>query len=305
MITRANLIHGPARLVRGAGSVHTKESFPVNLQKSTFPIAVQGRGTVANRVSDLIVSASFVPDGRWTSAARAFLWPHLNPTFGADIFGTSDTPTVIHDVNSHLHTIIASAVTQMPSLRLSSRETMIGSATITGIRGTGLAWNSLDSWYTYAASGGTFTDSAFDPATIKTQPYTGAWSGVSGFTSIDTVDGWTVDFPMDLSFITTDEGGTTKASLNSVGCLARCTPASLSPADILAAYDDANMGASVHQGDLAITGADGTTIITLKNAGLVQAGFQFGTSVVRDGELGWLAVATFTSGAHGAIATFA
>jgi hypothetical protein len=305
MITRANLIAGPARLVRGAGSVHTKDSFTVNLQKSTFPIVLEGYGQVTERSEDLIVSAQFTPDGRWNAATRAFLWPWLNPTIGADPFTSADVPTVIHDVNAHAHTIIASAVTQMPSLFLSAAATMVGPCTITGIRGTGLAYGALASYYTVATSGGTFTDTGFVPSEIKVQPYTGSWTAVSGLTSIESESGWTVEFNLGVGFMKTDNGGTSRAAITGVSALARCTPVGLTTADILTAFADANRGASVHQGDLVITGADSSTIITLKNAGLVQAGFRFGASVLRDNELGFVSARTFTSGAPGAIATFA
>ncbi len=305
MLSRASIIVGPGRLIRGAGSVHVREPFTLNLQKSTFPVLVQGRGQVSVRSEDLIVAGTFTPDGRWNAATRALLWPHLNPTFGSDPFGAADTPTTIHDTNSHLHTIIASAITQMPSLVLSASQTMIGSTGLTGIRGSGLAYGALASYYTVATSGGTFDDSGFVPSEIKVQNYTGAWSGVSGFSSIQTLAGWTVDFETDIAFIKIEEGGTTRASIQRVAAMAKCTPVGLTAADVLTAYADTARGASVHQGDLTITGADGATIVTLKNAGLVSAGFGFGTDLVRDGELAFVSAATYTSGIPGAIATLA
>lgn len=315
MIARSSLIVGPARIVRGAGTVHVREPFTVDLVKNTFPIALDGYGAIDSRDEDMIVTCSFTPDGRWNSATRAFLWPWLNPTIGSDPFTGSDVPTLIHDANSHLHTIKASAVTQMPSIFLSAAATMIGQATITGIRASAADWGDADSLYTAAATGGTFTDSAFVPSDIKTQDYTGAWgsggSAVTGFTSIKTEAGWTIDFETGIEFIKVDEIGTCKASLTNVGVLARCTPIGMTLADVLAAMDfqeatSARGKSGNAQGaDLVITGADSATIVTIESAKLVRAGFRFGSRQLRDGEIGFVGTRTFATGVAGALCTLA
>ena len=311
MIARSALIVGPARVVRGAGTVHVREPFTVDLVKSTFPITLEGYGQIDSRDEDMIATCSFTPDGRWNSATRALLWPWLNPTIGSDPFTASDVPTVIHELNSHLHTIVASAVTQMPSITLSAVAPMIGQATITGIRGTGKDWNDASGIYTAAATGGTFTDSAFVASDIKTQDYTGAFGSVTGLTSIKTESGWTIDFETGIEFIKVDEVGTCKATLTNVSVLARCTPLGLTLADVLAALDfQETTSARGKSGnalgaDLVITGADSSTIVTLKSAKLVRGGFRFGSRILRDGELGWVATRNFSTGAAGALCTLA
>ena len=66
-------------------------------------------------------------------------------------------------------------------------------------------------------------------------------------------------------------------------------------------------GASLQAGsaDLAITGADGTTIITLKSAQMVGAGYRFGLSVLRNGEVGWVATRPFVAGVPQALFSIA
>lgn len=311
MIARSALIVGPARIVRGSGTVHVREPFTVDLVKNTFPITLDGYGTIDARDEDMIATCSFTPDGRWNSATRSFLWPWINPTIGSDPFTGSDVPTEIHDINSHLHTIKASAVTQMPSIFLSAAAVMIGQATITGIRGTGKDWNDADGIYTAAASGGTFTDSAFVPSDIKTQDYTGAWGSVTGFTSIKTEAGWTIDFETGIEFVKVDEVGTCKAVLTNVGVLARCVPIGMTLANVLAALDfQETTSARGKSGnalgaDLVITGADSSTIVTVKAAKLVRAGFRFGARTLRDGEIGFVATRSFSSGVAGALCTLA
>ncbi len=311
MIARSSIVSGPARVVRGSGTVHTRESFSIDLVKAQTPIVLEGYGEIDQRDEDALVTAQFVPDGRWNSATRSFLWPYLNPTIGSDPFGASDTPTVIHDSNAHVHTIVASAVTQMPSLLLSPAGSMIGPVGITGIRASAGDWNDASSLYTVATSGGTFTDSAFAVADIKTQNYTGAWGSVTGFGSIGTEAGWTIDFQTNINYFKVDEVGTCKASLVGVSVLARCTPIGISGANMLAALDfQESSSARGKSGnalgaDLVITGADSSTIVTLKAAKLVRAGYRFGARVLRDGEVGWVATRNFSTGVAGALVTLA
>lgn len=292
--------------------MHVKEPFTVDIVKNQFPIVLEGYGQIDQRDEDAIVTCSFTPDGRWTAATRAFLWPYLNPTIGSDPFGASDTPTVIHDINSHLHTIIASAVTQMPSLTLSAVATMIGQCTITGIRGSAKDWNDASGLYTVATTGGVFTDTAFVGSDIKTQDYTGAWGlPVVGFGAIKTESGWTIEFNAGIEFLKVDEVGTCKSAITSVDILARCTPIGMTAADVVAALDYQELGSArgksgnLLQANLVITGADAATIVTINAAKLVRGGYRFGSRLLRDNELGWVGTRNFTAGAAQALATLA
>lgn len=271
----------------------------------------------------MTVECSFTPDGRWDAATIAFLWPYIGTpgtpaspnaaTIGSDPFGSggTDTTTVIHELNGHLHTIRASAVTKMPSLLLSAASTMIGQATITGIRKSAQGWSDTSSIYTAALTGSTFNDSTFAPSLIKTQNYTGIWTGKTGFESIITQSGWTVDFDAAIEYIQTDEIGTTRAVLNSVSVMAKCTPLGQNAANLLTALNfqesSSKRGSSgnANSADLTITGADGQSVVVVKAATLQGAGFNFGSKVVRDGELAWVATRGFTTGAPDALCTLA
>lgn len=310
--SRSNVIVGPAKVTRNALSVHSQGNIEVREVLELFHIPVEAYGKIDSRAVDATVKISFTPDGRWSSDIRSLLFPHLNPTIGADIFTASDVPLTIHDSNSHLHTVIASALTKMPQIILSPKATMIGPVEFMGIRGTGADWNDADKLYTQAGTGGTLTDTAFAIADIKTQIYSGVWSGVTGFsTAFYTVDGWTVDFELDVAPIQIDEVGTVKAVISSVRAMAKCRPLGVTYANITAALKSQGTGGrrgrslAAAAADLAITGEDAATIVTIKNANLYEGGFMFGSTVVRDGELAWISSRPFTTGAPGAIATLA
>lgn len=312
--TRANVITGPARIERNSKTCHTTGDVDVREVVDRFAINVDGYGTIDHRAVDATVTVSFTPEGRITTGAGSdtvsLLFPYLNPTIGSDIFTSSDVPLTIHDSNSHLHTVIASACTKQPSITLSPSTVTLGSAEFLGVRGTGQDWVTADKLYTQAGTGGTFTDTTFKVGDIRNQIYSGVWSGVTGFSSaFYTVDGWTIDSEIGIQRIQIDEVGTVKAVLTSVQYMAKCKPLGVTYANITAALKSQGTGASRGRSlqaagaDLTITGADGTTIFVLKKANLYEGGFRFGTTQVRNGELAWVTTRTFTTGAPDALMT--
>src|SRR3990167_6017711 len=320
-IARINYVAGPAKLVRGAGVCFTKSNFAVRLDKETTKIVVDAYGEIDQRDEDIMVKADFIPEGRWNASTRAFLWPYIDPNIGSQIFGVSDTATLIHDSNGHLHTIVASALTKMPSIKLSAKETIIGSTEITGIRSSTKDWADAGSLYTVAKTGGTLkdADTPFSTDLIKVQTYTGVWGALTGFGAIITEAGWDIDFDTDIAWIKTDELGTVAGYLKSVSVMAKCIPVG-TPAASEAAVDQANLDAqqrvqatggargrssNANGADLTITGKDGTTIIIINNAGLVRAGYRFGCDVLRQGEFGWVATRSFALGVAGPLCTLA
>lgn len=309
---RSAIITGPARGLMSSKSFHTKGDLDVQIIEETINIDTAPYGRIDERVVDAMIKVTGTPDGRWSSNIRDILFPYLNPTIGADIFTASDVPLAFHDQNAHIHTIVAAALTKMPSLTLSPRETMLGDFEFTGIRGTGKDWNDADGLYTVATSGGTLTDTAFTVAAIKTQIYNGVWAAITGFSSaFYTVDGWTIDFDLQTSAIQTDEVGTVKHVLTSVSAMAKCKPLGVTWANIEAALKIQGTGGARGRSlqaagaDLTITGEDASTIIVLKSANIKTAGYRFGNSVVRDGELAWVTTRAFSTGAPGAIVTMA
>jgi len=294
--------------------VFSQDDISIDVSHETNILSTSAHGQVDERSSDSIVEATFTPEGRWTSASRALLWPYGNAVPGDSIMG-ADTPTLFHGSDGGLHTIPASAVTSMPSIFLSASRTMIGPVTIRGVRKTGVEWSGAESLYATSPTGSTFADATFAEAELIIQKYTGAWAAIGGFDAIETVDGWTIDFDLQIDPIVTDDLGTVDFRYRSLAVSARCTPVDPLPAEILVAQQIQGTGAargrSLAAGpgavasDLIITGANGTTVITLKNAALKGVGFRFGASVLREGEIAFVAGRPFTTGVKGAIFTLA
>ena len=315
-ISRAALVQGPAKVVRGSGILFSQDDIAVNIVRNTFDVATDGHGKIEERESDLTVECTFTPDGRWDAATRALLWPYASTLPGTSLFGSSDTPLTLNAADGALHTLVASALTRMPNIVLSSVQTMIGQCQFMGVRSNDTDWSDTDSLYT-TATGALFTDATFAPTTmIKTQDYTGVWGAVTGFGGIQTEAGWTIEFDLQIAPRSVDALGIVDYRFQSLGVMARCVPIGPTPAQILTQLKIQGTGAVRGRSlayntlpstadDLVITGADGSTIITLKQAGLKTAGFRFGATVLRENEIGFVAAKPFASGVPGALFTLA
>lgn len=304
---RSNLILSPAKLTHNGGTFFSKEPIDAAIGYETIDIGTDAHGKVDERRIELVAAPSITPEGVWNAPARAALWPYASTLPGALIHPVPDLPLVIHSLNNDRHTYKSAAVTRMPDIFLSTTKTLIGQVEFSCVRENDKNWNDPDSFLVIDTAA--YSDATFAPANIKIQPYSGNWTGKTGFGAIETRDGWTINFDLRLEPQPLDSFGRLTWSFVSLGVMARCIPANVSQANIHTALGPhTNLrGSSLANAsaDLAITGADTTTIITLKNAQLKTAGFRFGSLVLRQGELGWVATRPFAAGVPGALFTLA
>ncbi len=312
-VSRANIVSGPAKIEinnPSAATLYTQSDVSVSVINETFDINTSAHGKADTRFDDARVEVGFTPDGSGSDALAAVLWPYANTAMGASIFSSTDKTLIIHGNDGAKHTVIAAALTQMPDIILSANKTMIGQATYTGIRGAGLDWATASSLYTIG-TGATFVDTGWTIASVLTQRYTGVWGAITGFTDIHTEDGWVINFDLQTAPIVVDDIGTVDMRVQSVGVMARCVPVGGAPtsAQILSNLNNQATGKArgrslgTSGADLTITGENTTTSIVLNGCGLVSAGYRFGSAVVREGELAFVATRDFTSGAQNALWT--
>lgn len=315
-IARSALVVGPAKCVHtptggSAATFFTNEAFEVKLLDKRFEVQPQGFTQADQRDEDRMVEFDVAPDGRWSAAMIAALWPYLNATPGQSMPTNTDQPFVAHGADAALLTVLASYVKKMPSLILSAKKSLIGSAGFRGILGSNMDPDDADSYFTYAASGGTFADSGFTLAAIKTQPYTAAWGVVTGFGSVIAEEGFQIDFDVQSKELALDGLGTVVEVIQKVGVMVKCRPVGPTAAQILTALKFQGSGNAMgrsHQAGasaLTITGADGINYFTSAKMSLVEAGYRFGSDVLRNGEIGWVANLNPSTGAQTALATLA
>lgn len=314
-MNRSALVAGPCKMVFAGATLFSKDDVSVRLDQKTFDIRTAVHGKVDERVQDVSAELKFTPEGRWNAATIAALFPYANTACGTSIYTDVDRPCALHGSDATITTLKAAAVTQMPNMKFSSTETLVGSVGITGVRGNNLDWDDADSLLAIAGSGGSIADATFAPNLIKTQPYTLDFGTDLGgtptyvFEDMDSEDGFTFETSLELADITVDRLGLVDKKLISVGCMVKVKPVGPSAAAILAALKIQDTGAargrSLGSNELRITGADGITYLTIPSCDVKTAGFRFGTTVLRNDELGFVAGRTFTSGAQNALFTLA
>jgi hypothetical protein len=302
---RSDLIVGIGKVYRDDGTTqfvtYDETEFSIQLKEKLSDVIIGGQ-TIDKRWIEYTAELTFNPDGRKTAAALAQFWNNY-ATFspGQSIYTATDRTTIATGSDGAVHTLAATAITGMPSLRLHPEKGAIGSATITGIIGSGKNWSEASSFYDLG-SGGTFTDATFTPSDVLRQQYSAAFAGVSGMTDFQAQDGFQVDFRLGTA--PTPVGGITRdMKFKSLEVMVRCIPAKPNTANILAALyatpaTGRLTGASNYatSASLVITGSDGTTTVTIPKCALVTGGFNFSGEKLRTGEIAFYACRPTTGG---------
>ncbi len=318
-IARSALVVGPARCLftptgGSLATFFTNDSFEAKLNIKAFEVQPQGFTQADNRDEDRSVEWETTPDGRWNTAMIAALWPYLNSVPGASMGSSADQPFIAHGADAGLLTVISAYVKKMPSLTFSAKKTLIGSVGWKGIIGSNMDPDDASSFLTYAATGGTLTDSGFTLSAIKTQPYSAIWTGVTGFAAVGgffSEEGFEVSFDTSSKEIIVDGVGVADERIQKVGVMVKCKPVGPTAAEILAALKFQGTGNTLGRSHaaggaaLTITGADGVNYFTSPKMSLVSAGYRFGNDVLRSGEIGFVANMNPASGVQGALCTLA
>jgi hypothetical protein len=311
---RSDLVVGIGKVSRNNGATtyitQDETEFQINLRESLANVMIGGQ-TIDKRWIEYTGEVTFNPDGRFTSAAIAQLFnDHANLLPGASIFGTADVPTVITGSDGAVHTLMATAFTGLPQLRLHPERGNIGPATLTAIIGSGKNWSDASAFYE-VAGGGTFTDATFVSSDPLRQQFFGTLTGITGLTDFQARDGFIVDFRLSVNPIKV--GGITRDfKFAGLEVMVRCIPAKPSTAELMAALKVTAASAGLtgralfsQAVALTLTGSDGIAHVTIPKASIVTGGFAFSGEKLRTGEIAFYASRNYTSGAQQALYTIA
>lgn len=314
-LNRTALIRGPANITWNSKNYYSQGDIVVKITKETFDVITSAHGLVDQRVSERVTEITFTPAGEWETSDFEALFPGATTIPGASWFGSSDLPLVIQPINASQNkiTFTSANIVRPPQLILSSVKTLMGPVTFRALNKNAAAWSDAASLLTVAA--GTPSDTAFSAAAIKTQPYIGAWGSVTGFTTLHTIDGWTVDFDLQLEPFNVDAYGVLDMTFQRMDVTARCMPIGPTEAQATSALALQDTGAirgrSLNAGsaDLVLSSlaaADtGTTFLTLNSVNLLSADINYGMNTNRHGEFVWRTSREFSSGVVAAVFAFA
>lgn len=301
-VTRSTLVSGPCKIVRSGSTLFTEGDLVIAPRLSLQDVATSMHGVVGASLDDVVYEATFTPCGVY--AYNSILFPYIGNGSndseqkpGYRIMTDSDVPTVITGRDGGVYTLKASAITQMPDLFLGPTRSLFGPATITAVVANAANPEDADSFMSVGS--GSYSDATFNPSAIVRQRYTAAWGAVSGFTSFQAQDFWTVQSQLALEPVQV-QGYTRDIRIRSLRYMAKCIPVGPTGAQIEAALRAQGSGAvegrrqSGGAADLVITGSG--VSVTLKNAALREAGYVFGGVPLRNGEIGLETTIAFSSG---------
>jgi len=294
-IQRQNIVRGPAIVTMGGQSFYSKEDIKITYDVETFPITSSIFGKSTERVSDLMARISFTPVGQWTTNLLAQMYPHTNPTIGASLFGSTDTPVAVWPISgTERITFTSGAVTKMPGLIMSATETSFKEMEITCVLKNNAARSAVDALYTIANA--TFTDNTFNLAQIMTVPYTVSLASLtSPWNSIMTEAGVEIDFDFQTAPVKVNSLGTVDMSVAGLDISVKMKPLGMSVADVLTRLRIQGAGTAIG-GDLSAsgnnltcTGGSGNPQVVINNVRLKAAGGVYGNQALRHDTIEFIA----------------
>src|ERR1043165_9080233 len=94
-VSRANLGRGPAIVTYGGVTLFTRDDLVARHPPVWNPVPTSMYGEVDKSKRDLVIKIPLRLWGAWESLSVLFPSTVLNPTIGASIYGTSDSPLVV------------------------------------------------------------------------------------------------------------------------------------------------------------------------------------------------------------------
>lgn len=290
---RSEILRGPCRIDFKGQSLFTTGDVKLDIDTPTQDIETSAQGKVGEIILDRMLKASFEPAGVWDTAKLAVTHPYFTTLPGREIFtlpngNAGDSPLVIWSTDNKKFTAAAAAVTKMADINFAVDKNLFGSMEITGIGADEAAWSAADSLLKVETAA--YVDSAL--GSILRQSYLGAFGGSAPWSSFTTKEGFTLSFDLKLSPLPIDRDGTVGMSFDTLSAMVRCIPVGVTEAQVLALGkfqgSGAARGVSIATANNFVVSGTGVTV-TLNKAGIKQAGYQFGRTVLRVGELGFVA----------------
>lgn len=248
--------------------------------------------------------------GFWSNLSVLFPSYFLSGLPSARMFGTSDTPLTLLARNGDKIVLANAQITRIANLRLAANQQIFAAdVTFTALVANNTAPNAANAYYTITTAQ-TYAEGDFPQSNFKALTWTGAWGARTGFTSILTQDGWSVDWEIRTTPDMVDGIGAVDMFTELFWARATCIPVGPTLAQLDTAVDFQNTNAAVgadiyaDTDDLVLT--DGTSTLTLLKCAMVETGLVFGPAKKRVKATSWESTRlNFTAGAPPAIATVA
>ena len=280
-ITRANLPGaGAAKITYNSAVLWTRGDVVVPLKHALKEQVTSMYGRVTKTREGRMIEVSIPLYGFWANLSVIFPSYFLNNIPSARMFGTSDTPMTLLARNGDQIVINNCQITKVANLKLAANQQVFAAdVTFTGLISNSTAPNAANSFYTISTAN-SYADAGFPETPFKSLTWQGAWGSRTGFTTILTQEGWTVDWEIKTTPDLVDGIGPVDMFTDLFWAKASCIPVGPTLAQLDTANDFQNTNAAVgadisaDSDDLTLT--DGTSTLILKACAMIETGLVFG-----------------------------
>jgi hypothetical protein len=281
------------------------------------PVAVSMFGRVGYLQGNTVETIDLTPFDNWgvlSTLFPAYLGVTVGNQAGALAIGTrphnpggaADAAAKIYTPDGRLYTFPHCAITKHPDLHLGANKPLFGPVQLTNIIATGVSMGSGGAFHSVTETGAVDPGGAFITGDFDRGAWTAAWGSVTGFggdggAALEAEEGFTVTTAVKYSPLPVQK--LVRAyKLDEVHFLVKgrlygpthtqiTAMMGINNGRVLGNYIPTNNAA-----DLVLTGPSSKTV-TLKNADIVGAGFDFGGNKLGTDEVGFVSGLTFASGA--------
>jgi hypothetical protein len=298
---------GPAKYTFGGTTIASKSGATLSTSLADYSVEGELSGMVHRRRMHVKAEVSFTPDDQISTAIIAALYPFRTQVAGKSAFvgsgaggvSTAATPLVIETMDAKKFTLTDAALVKMPDLNFAVNKGLFGSVTYRARPCYGTEPGVDADVLVKKEAGSAWTHPAFANGEFISGTPILAWNGTDIAGEAD--DGWTVQFNMKTQDVMA--GGRLR-DIRFMGyeVLVKGTPTDVTPDALITAAelntDVLASGESTRTIAKALSLTMGTTpsllTLSIPLAAPVSAGFRFGATTIRNGEIGFVSVRNFT-----------
>jgi hypothetical protein len=316
----ATIYAGPGKLYFNGVAIQANDTggrILARTMQDADPVAVAMFGRVGYLQGNVVETIDLTPFDNWgilKTLFPAYLGVSVGTQTGALVIGTrphnpagaADAAAKIWTPDGRLYAFPHSAITKHPDVHLGANRPLFGPMQLTNIIATGASLGASGAFHNVTESGAADPGGAFVTSDVDRGAWTAAWGTVAGFggdggAAMEAEDGFSITTAVKYSPLTVQK--LVRAyKLDEVHFLCKGRLYGPTHTQITAATGISNgrvLGNYIPTGsaaDLVLTGPNSKTV-TLKNADIVGAGFDFGGTKLGTDEVGFFSGMTFSSGA--------
>lgn len=313
-LSRASLVRGPAIVtttLTTLRTLYTNSDILARFGPVWNPVNTSMYGQVDKFIKDRVYKIPLRLWGAWENLDLLFPSYALAPVAGASIFGSADVSWTITARNGDQIVFANAQITKLANLYLGvDSDLFAADVELTAILKNSTLPETANAYYTQS-TGASYSDNAFAKTNYKRVRFTGAWGALAGFTAIIPQKGFQISWELDAKPLVTDGYGTVDFTIGENVLQGSCKAIPIQPTMAQMEAQAASQGVALgtllsnNVADLTLTGAGGAPVIVLKNAGVTEHGYAFGIEPLRQGEVTWMTIRGFSTGAPAAVATVA